>query len=226
MSGSAAKLPSLPAPPLSIVLRLALVAAALLLLARSYAVDAVAALLPVIGAEIKALDDNITIGALEVAGDSDRDVVRLRANLLRPQVFEGQMIYPLGWKPNTNGWFQVRVSARGVLQSVLIFLAVVLAWPVYGGREFTLRAALALPFGALLFAIDTPADLLGNFQEAVVRRIDPQATTALFTWDRFLEGGGSAALALGFAVVAIGIAARIAKPKAARIPSAPESPGT
>jgi len=202
----------MPAPPpnrlLSGLLRLAAVAVILLLLARSWSVEVVTRLVPVIGAEITALDRNLSIGALELADDVSGHVVRLRANLRWPVVVGGRTVDPLGWQPNTNGWYEVRISARGVLQSTLVYLAAVLAWPGAGWRAAWLRLGLVVPFGALMFALDTAPDLLGNFQEAVVRRVDTHATTALFVWARFLEGGGNVALALGLAMVTIALAAR------------------
>ena len=59
-----------------------------------------------------------------------------------------------------------------------------------------------------MFSLDAPLDLLGNFQAIVLHTADPNTTPLLFDWDKFLEGGGSAAIALAFAVIAISLASR------------------
>jgi len=188
---------------------LVLVCAATLLLAKLYSNDVVALLLPVIAAEAQVLDDNVSIRDLILTRERSGDTVLMRANLVRPLHFKNWTVYPLGWKPRPAGWYQVHLNAHGVLQSSLILLIVVLAWPQRTGKELTFRLLITAPLMVILFALDTPLDMLANFQEAVIRGADPQAIRPLFEWARFLEGGGSAALALAFAAVAISLAANI-----------------
>lgn len=66
-----------------------------------------------------------------------------------------------------------------------------------------MRALLTLPLVGGLIAIDAPLELLGNFQQAVIRQVDPNIVRPLFMWDKFLEGGGNSMLALAFAALAI-----------------------
>jgi hypothetical protein len=170
----------------------------------------VVAALPAIRQEILALDDNIEIAGLEVVDDGGANLLRLRANLKRPIYHGHTIIFPLGWKPHTNGWFQISGNARGALAAPLLLLVAAVSWPWGRRRETVFRSAL-LPFGcALLFVIDEPLDLLGSFQQAVLRTSDLGGDRPLFLWARFLEGGGNTALAAALAVIVIGLAARAA----------------
>jgi hypothetical protein len=186
-----------------VLLRVALASLLVLGLARACATDIVAGLLPGIGAEVAALDSDFSILSLDFGQDGPSHTVRLRANLAHPIDVAGRTVSPLGWLPDTEGWYQVDLNARGVLQSSIILLIVLLGWPQRSWRELGARLLLALPLLVLLIAVDAPLELLGNLQESVARHWDPQGFRPLFAWDVFLEGGGNSALALGFAALAI-----------------------
>jgi len=196
----------LPVNPGRFLLRLALVSVALLWLAKQYSADVVGSLLPVMRAEILALDDNVSIDSLQINRERETETVLLRANTRRPIYFGKFVIFPLGVRPHTNGWYQVHVNMRGALFSSVIFLIVILSWPQRSSRELILRMLIGLPFLATLFAVDTPLDLLGNFQAIIVHSVDPGTTPFLLRWAKFLEGGGSGAIAFAFAAVAISLA--------------------
>jgi hypothetical protein len=204
--------------PARLLLRLALVSVAVLWLAKQYSGDVVGQLLPVMRAEIAALDDNVAIGSLQINREHGTETVRMRANNLRPIYFKQYIIFPLGVRPHSNGWYQVDANVRGALLSSVIFLIAMLSWPQRTTRELVLRLLIAVPFLAVLFGLDAPLDLLGNFQATVVHTVDPDTTPLLFKWDRFLQGGGSAAIALAFAVVVISLAARAGRSGAAATP--------
>jgi hypothetical protein len=202
-------MPRLDAANRRLLARFLLVGAALLLVVNWLSTRVVTLLLPAIAAEIKALDDNIQIESLELTQDTAGTVVRMRANTLRPIYFGHFIVYPLGVLPNTRGWYQVFANARGVLLAPLIYLIALFSWPQRDVRELLLRTAIGVPLLALLFALDTPLDLLGNFETIVIHRADRGTTPPLFYWDKFLEGGGGSAIAIAFAALAIAIAARV-----------------
>jgi hypothetical protein len=112
----------------------------------------------------------------------------------------------MGWKPHTAGWYQVDLDARGILQAALILIIIVLSWPQRRWQELGRRIILAVPLLLVLLGIDAPLELLGNLQRLVLRHLEPDRITPLFAWDRFLEGGGDAAIALAMAAVAIALA--------------------
>ncbi len=107
--------------------------------------------------------------------------------------------------PHTEGWYQVDLNSAAMLQAPLIFLIVILSWPPRTSREFIARLLIAAPFILILFAINTPLELLGNFQQEVISQIDPKGIRPLFAWDKFLDGGGSSVLAMALAAVAISL---------------------
>lgn len=194
--------------PVEFFFRLVLVSAALLWLAMESSAGIITWLLPEIRAEVTAIDGNMTILSLELAHEGSRDTVRMRANLRYPSYYHDSPIYPLGWTPGTQGWYQVDLNASAALQSLLTMLIAILSWPHRTIREFVTRLLIAVPLVAILFALDTPLDLLGNFQEAVIHHVDPRGHSLLFDWGRLLEGGGSTALALTLAAVAISLGAQ------------------
>jgi hypothetical protein len=207
MRGSAA--PSVPAKhSRRLLVRLLLVSLALLGLATLFSHEAVALLLPVIRAEATALDENVSILSLDIVRERSGDTVRMRANLVRPVYYESGVVYPLGWKPHTEGWYQVNLNSTSILQAPLIFLILILSWPQRTSRELIVRMLIAVPVILILIALNTPLELLGNFQREALSQIDPEAVPPLFAWDRFLDGGGSSVLALGFAVITISLGAR------------------
>src|SRR5271165_5671059 len=185
----------------------------MLWLTNIFFVDVVRLLFPAIRWEITAIDDNLSIISLELIHENAKNTVRMRANTVRPVYLNNFVIYPLGWTPGTQGFYQVELSARGVLLSPLILIILILGWPQFSVREFTIRLLLGVPLTALLFALDTPLDLLGNFQRVVVHRFDQKYTPTLFIWDKLLDGGGSFALAIAFAIVAISAALRTRRPR-------------
>jgi hypothetical protein len=194
-------------PPLRVIAGLAAAAAVALFLANLWSATIVGALLPAVEAEIRVLDPDLNIGAMEMMQDGTQDLVTLRADVSRPTLLAGRVVTPLGFDGGRSGWFRVRLSARGVLQAPLIFLVLLLGWPVSSPSHAIRRCLLGLPLLALLLAVDAPLDLLANLWEVAVHHVDPNAQVSLFAWAKFMEGGGSAALALAFAVVAIGASA-------------------
>src|SRR5271166_917997 len=97
----------LPVSPARFLLRLALVSMAVLWLAKQYSANVVELLVPVIRAEILALDDNISIESLQITREQGALTLLLRANTLRTIYFKQFIVFPLGVRPQTNGWYQV-----------------------------------------------------------------------------------------------------------------------
>ena len=219
LSGSATARDEFEVHALPRLLWAAFVAGVLLALAAPASAPLVTALLPAFRSELTLIDGNLSIRQLELAHVPAGDVVKLQANLLYPAYHQGKPIYPLGWQEEGEGWAEVRLSVSSVLRSAIVFLTTVLAWPWRGRRELLLRLVLAVPLGTLPLALDAPLNLLGNFQQSILRYSDPHGTSPLFYWARFLEGGGSATLALGMAAVAIGIAARVVHGAARKRPA-------
>ncbi|HXN11283.1 MAG TPA: hypothetical protein VN859_08565 [Steroidobacteraceae bacterium] len=210
MAGSSEAKLLQPYRPLRLLLRLAVASLAVLLLARACALPAVGQLLPAMRTELSALDPDLSIRSLSLIREDSGTVVRLRANLLHPIQVGERTAYPVGWGTGTEGGYEVMLGARGVLQAALLLLILVLAWPLRTPGELGMRLLVALPLCAVLIGLDAPLDLLGNFQHIVATGADPEQFIPMFAWARFLEGGGSLALALAAAGITIRSADRSA----------------
>ena len=191
------------------LVRLALASAIFLGSATSLADGLIPRLLPWIRAEILLVLPNLTVASLTVSHDGSGNTVNLLADLDHPWYRGDRPIDPLSWQQGHHGYYRVQLSAPGVLLGPLTLLIVICGWPARRPVEMAVRLAIALPLLALLFALDTPLDIAGSFQHAVLHHAGLEQSTPLFGWAKFLEGGGSEALALAFAVGAIAAAGRI-----------------
>ena len=199
--------------PRRLLLRLGVATLAALLFGRYCALPTVAQLLPAMRTELTALDPDLSVRSLELSREDSGTAVRLRANLYHPIRLGERTAYPVGWDTGTEGGYEVMEGARAVLQAELLMLILVLAWPMRTWGELGVRLLIALPLCAVLIGLDAPLDLLGNFQHMVATGADSDRFLPLFEWARFLEGGGSLALALA----AAGITIWIAGPRAAAL---------
>lgn len=199
---------SAPSSPFRVLVRFAAVAVAVLWLARGYSTDVVEALLPAVQAEMAALDRDFAILSLDIHQDGPTRTIRLRADVAHTIFVRGRPIHPLGDRPGAQGWYQVNITARGVLASTLLCLIAVLGWPAKSPRETLLRILLALPLVTLLIVVDVPLELLGNLHEVVARQVDPEGFRLLFAGDKWLDGGGDFAAALAAATVVITFSAK------------------
>jgi hypothetical protein len=166
--------------------------------------------MPLVRSELELIDDNLLVNSLTLGIWHDRASLLLVANLRYPWHHGNSLIQPLGWPPNPPGWYLAAVSESGALQAVALLGILVIAWPARGLRDAVARGLIAVPLAALLFALDAPLDLLGNFQQRVLASVDPLGLVPLFRWARFLESGGNLALAITLAGMAIWGAERLA----------------
>lgn len=184
-------------------LRLVAVAVVILALVQPFALVLVRVELRPMRAEVAALGADYRVMSLDLGREGPSSTVRLRANLRQPIYVHGRWVLPFGRPPFPPGFYQINLDARGVLQAPLIFLIAVLSWPVIGAMQMLARLFLAVPTLGVLLALDAPLELLGNLQEAVARQWHLEGLRPLFVWDKFLEGGGNAVLALVLAVCVI-----------------------
>jgi hypothetical protein len=210
MSGSILTLAPRPPRFAEIALRLGVAAGAVLALSQWLGPAVLAPLLPVVRSELELIDANVLVNSITLGTWHGRASLMLQANLRYPWQHGSSLIQPLGWPPNPPGWYLAAVSESGALQSVALFGILAIAWPARGVRHAVARGLIALPLAALLFALDAPLDLLGNFQQRVLASVDPASLVPLFRWAQFLEGGGNLALAITLAALTIRGAERLA----------------
>jgi hypothetical protein len=214
------------ARPLGVLGRIALVTLVTVWVGCRCSEPIVERLLPAIRAEILALDHNLEVLALDLSTEGPSRTVRLLANLDHPVYLADRAIYPLGWWPySPKGLYRMHITVSSVLQAPVLLCIVILSWPHRSLRERILRLLAAIPLAALLFAVDAPLELVGNFHNIVYLTDAPHATDGYFAWDCFLEGGGRPMLALAVAALAIVAGQALARPSAAsRLVNEPGSP--
>jgi len=170
----------------SFLLRLLAACGIALLLTRIFALDLLDALLPVYQHEIAALSADGRPSSLILVRIAEPPTLRLRTEL-----------------PQARGWMESQLNALGALQGLAVFLIVLTAWPAAGAAEWTLRSLIAVPLLMVLLLVDAPLELLGNLQRGMLAYGHSNRLPGLYVWDRFLDGGGALALAIGAAAVAV-----------------------
>jgi hypothetical protein len=189
-------------------LRIAVTSAAVLWLVRWCGADLVRRLLPLFADVVTTLDPTFRLLSLDLDGRDLFASVRLRADLAHAIHVNGYTVVPFGTTQGSAGWYQVNLHALAVLQGAVVLLIAVLAWPAQRPAELGLRLLLSVPVLFVLLMIDAPLQLLGVLQWVAVGYLDPQRAPLLLIWDRFLQGGGNSALALGAAICIIVLAAQ------------------
>lgn len=102
-----------------------------------------------------------------------------------------------------KGWYQIELKAFAVLQGAALMLILLLAWPSRSGRESILRLAYGPPALPVLVLIHARVQLLGNLQWAAYGHLDRQHQPLLYSWDEFLQGGGTMVRAIAAAATAV-----------------------
>lgn len=183
--------------PLHLFLRLCVVSLLVLWPAYLYQRTLVTPLLPLIESTVKAAQHTFAINSVDIATEGPNEVVRLRANLAAPTYVHGRTFSPI------EGWFEVTLTAGGVLQYSLMVLIVILSWPASHWKIWRRRILIALPLmlGLLLLnvAITFPAELWAPIHDEWI----PDQVSPLLVSSRFLMGGGGLVLGLVCGTIAV-----------------------
>lgn len=180
------------------ILRLLLIAGALVLLAHRHGTPFIEALLPAIQAEVAWLDDTYRIERLYLDQQGADRVIRIVVGLDHCVVLEGvaHCGHPLALA-NAS-------TLAGHLTMPLVLLATVsLAWPCSQWRTLMLRLLTLLPASAVMLSVDVPFVLWAALWSLHVDAFAPHILSPLLIWSQFLQGGGRIALALILACVTI-----------------------
>ena len=177
-------------------IRFVVVTAVLLALGRLYGPVAVTPILPGIAWMIEAVDDHLRVDKIAVVDRPTNSQIELKVTPIRVLVIGGHVM-----TPDPTVYFEPKTLVGSVLQPVILFLAIILAWP--GGiQALSARLLLAVPASLLLVAIDTPLGLVGGMRDyrPYLRNVpfDP-----LVSWNDFLQSGGPLVLAIAAGVLVI-----------------------
>jgi hypothetical protein len=186
-------------------IRFVVATAVLLALGRLYGPVVVTPILPGIAWIIEAVDDHLRVDKIAVVDRPANSQIELKVTPIRVLVIGGQVM-----TPGPTLYFEPKILVGSVLQPVILFLAIVLAWPADGFRAMSARLLLAAPVCAVLIAVDTPLAIVGGMRD--FRAYFPHVQfDALVCWNDFLQSGGP--LGLAGAAGALVLSATERKPK-------------
>lgn len=184
----------------------------LLALAHFFGRDLLESILPLYRWELGVLDDRYRILQLGLATQGADAVIRLDVALQRPLVVGGHLVLP-----DPRGHASVTTLTGNALQPVIVFLALLVAWPARGLVRGAARAAGGLCLLPVLLMLDIPFVLAGELWALFVDRYAPANFSPLLAWKDFLQGGGRLAMAFAAGALVIGLAGRLPAPAAAEL---------
>jgi hypothetical protein len=184
-------------PVRDFALRLVVIAAILLTLGRVYATPLVEPLLPALAWVIEASGDRFRVDRIEVVNRPTNTVIQLKVAPLRPLTFGNQVLLP-----DAKLFFEPSTLVGSVLQPIIVFMAILLAWPAIGRWALPMRLLLALPATLVLIATNVPLGLVGAMLD--FRPYFPNAPVhPLAYWNDFLQTGGPIAMAIAAAILVV-----------------------
>lgn len=190
----------MPLRPFEAGLRFLAACGVLLALAHFLVRDLLELILPLFRWELGRLDDHYRILHLGLATQGADPVIRLDVALQRPVFVGGHLVLP-----DSRGHASVTTLAGNSLQPLIVFLALLLAWPARGFAHGVARIGCGLCLLPLLLMIDVPFVLLGELWAIFVDRFASANFSPLIAWKDFLQGGGRLALALAAGGLVIGL---------------------
>jgi hypothetical protein len=203
MSGSFARSLTLPHPRLNGLqglVRFALIAGLLGMIAVFTTQPLAQALLPMFKIEIERLDDTFRVDRLYLDRDGTDKVVRVEVNLAHRIVVNGHVV-----NPDPRGKANASTLVWHVTVPVVLMIAAAFAWPPRSRVMVVSRSLALLPSLMLLWALDVPLILLASLWGLIFQVLTPYQFSILRLWAQFLQGGGElvTAVALGLAVGAL-----------------------
>jgi hypothetical protein len=195
----------------SLIWRVPLATAAVLLAAHLWSHDLLVQLKPVLSWALETAAGDFAVLQFDFAKDRGADSLVALAQLKRTLVFGSMAVVPDGVTAMAVG------SATGnVLQPMLVALVLMLAWPAHL-LEMAVRLAIGTVLQAGVLLINTPLSMAAWLWFAHLQRYAPDEWSALVWWNIFLNGGGRLVLGLASAVLAIALArrwaARVKRPR-------------
>jgi hypothetical protein len=189
------------------VLCLAMVVAA----AHRWGLAAAEWVLPMIAAQIHAMDNTYRIVSLAVITQGGEDLIRIVVTLARC------VVLPDGAHcSDPRAQAQASTLLGHLTLPPTLAVAAVLAWPAASWRELAWRIPMLLPSLMILVALDVPMVLWGSLWRLHVDAFAPQLWSPLLNWVDFLQTGGRMALGLVCAGAVLSAAQALARRGLAR----------
>ena len=183
-------------------IRLVLIAAILLTLGRLYGTAVVTPMLPAFAWEIETVDDRLMVDRIDIVNRKADTYIELRVTPIRLLMLGNRVLMP-----DAKLFFEPSTLVGSVLQPVILFLAIVLAWPFARFWVASARLLLSVPMIALLLVTNVPLGFVGVMLD--FRQNYPDIPVApLAYWNDFLQTGGPLALAIAAGVLVVSTADR------------------
>jgi hypothetical protein len=179
------------------ILRLVVIAAILLTLGRVYGDALVSPILPAFAWVIERADSHFRVDSMTVIEVRSNTVIQLKATPVRILTFGENVVMP-----NENLQFSPTTLVGSVWQPIIVFLAVLLAWPAPVARVMAIRLLLALPALAVLLATNVPLGFIGVMLD--FRAFLPMvAPNPWVYWNDFLQTGGPLVMAIAASLIVV-----------------------
>ena len=172
-------------PALSGALRLLLALALLVLPGTPVGPALMEPLLPAMRTWLTWVEPAFAVRSLVIDRSEGRSRLRLEVGLVHPVRVAGKLVMP-----HPRGRARAEVPLAQAWQAPLVMTLLLLAWPARGWQEVAWRAAVALPAGAALLAMDTPLVLLAEVWQLLRLAHGDQTFSALVAWGELLRAGG------------------------------------
>jgi hypothetical protein len=190
-------------PVRDFALRLVVIAAILLTLGRVYATTLVTPILPALAWVVEASGGLFRVDRIEIVNRPTNTVIQLKVSPLRPLTVGNQLLLP-----DAKLFFEPSTLVGSVLQPIIVFVAILLAWPAIGLWALPMRLLLAVPASVVLFTTNVPLGLVGAMLD--YRSYFPDAPVhPLAYWNDFLQTGGPLVMAIAAAIMAVSAADRL-----------------
>lgn len=183
-------------------IRLVIVAAILLTLDRAYGTAMVTPMLPALAWVIETVDDRLRVDRMNIVNRKTDTFIELKVAPTRMLLLGNRVLMP-----DAKLYFEPKTLVGSVLQSVILFLSIILAWPAARRWTLPVRLLLAVPMTVLLLVTNVPLGFVGVMLD--FREHFPDIPVApLVYWNDFLQTGGPLALAIAAGILVVSAADR------------------
>ena len=148
-------------------------------------------LIPLFKWQIHLMDNQYQLLHLSIENVGSEQVFYLKVNLAKPLILGGHFIVP-----DESGIATASSIVAHVWQIVVIFLAVLVAWPVARYSDYVRRVAVGIPMLIIILMLDIPFLLLGTLWGLILDQLSLERFSYLVLWSGILESGGRLMLGL------------------------------
>jgi hypothetical protein len=185
--------------------RLIVVAAVLLTLGRIFATTLVTPVLPALAWVIETSGDGFRVDQINVVSKHNNTVIQLKVTPTQAMIIGSKVLLP-----KSSLHFEPSLLVGSVLQPIIVFLSILLAWQAKGVLVILMRLLVAVPVAVVLFVTNAPLALVGamwDFREFIPNmELHP-----LVYWNDFLQTGGPLVMAIAAGVLVVSVADRSAR---------------